>query len=202
MSALTYYNGLVAGILPLLPQGPRLGVIGGSALADSRSQAFCEAMGRRLASYEGMVLLTGGVSGVGEAVSAGFIEACAALGKKPVICHILPEGLKSRSRGITLNAGTTMKERREVLGRLSSVFLAIEGAAGTTHEIRIAAGLGAVVVTVGAFGGAAAHAHRGQRCPKGVNPLDWDRIANPVLDSDTILAACERILRALITPLR
>ena len=26
--------------------------------------------------------------------------------------------------------------------------------------------------------------------------------ANPVLDSDTILEACERILRALITPLR
>ena len=200
MSTMSYYNGLVAGLLPLLPQGPRLGIIGGSALADARSQAFCTSMGRRLAQFEAIVLLTSGVSGVGEAVSTGFAEGSVAAGKKPMLCHILPEGLKSRSCGITLNAGTTMKARREVLGRLASVYLAIEGGTGTAHEIRIAAGQGAAVVPVGAFGGASAKAHPGQRCPKGVNPLDWDRIANPVLGSDIILDACGRILRSLLYP--
>ncbi|MFH1980270.1 MAG: hypothetical protein ABIL58_00355 [Pseudomonadota bacterium] len=200
MNSLLYYNGLVAGILPLLPRGPRLGVIGGSAFVDSRSPAFCEAIGRRLAVFEGLVVLTGGVSGVGESVSAGFFEGCTAADKKPSLCHILPEGVKSLSRGITLNAGTSMKARREVLGRLAAVYLAVEGGSGTAHEIRIAASQGAAVVAVGAYGGAADRARTGMRCPKGVNPLDWDRIANPVLDNDTILDACERILRALLTP--
>jgi uncharacterized protein (TIGR00725 family) len=202
MSTKLYYYGLVAGIQALLPPGPRLGVIGGSAFIDRRCRAFCEAIGRRLAAFEGLVILTGGVSGVGEAVSAGFFEGCAVAGKKPTLCHILPEGVKSLSRGITLNAGTSMKTRREVLGRLSKVYLAVEGSAGTAHEIRIASGQRAAVVAVGAYGGAAAKARSSLRCPNRVNPLDWDRIANPVLNNDTILEACERILRALITPLR
>lgn len=201
MNALMYLNRLVAGIQPLLPPGPRLGIIGGSAFVDPRSKAFCEAIGGWLATFEGIVILTGGVSGVGEAVSAGFFEGCALAGKKSTICHILPEGVKSLSPGLTLNAGTSMKTRREVLGRLAKVYLAVEGGPGTAHEIRIASGQGAVVVAVGAYGGAAANAHTGLRCPKGVNPLDWDRIANPVLDDPTILDACEHILRALITPI-
>ena len=56
----------------------------------------------------------------------------------------------------TLFAGADMTERREVLGRLSGLFLMVEGGPRAGHEAEVASSQGAVVIPVGRSGGYAA----------------------------------------------
>jgi len=199
MSSLLYFIGLAASIQPRLPAGLRLGVIGGSRLFNARSRPFCLAIGEILAEIPGLVLITGGVAGVGDTVCDGYASGCRANQRDAATCHILPEGHENGGKHPTLYAGRTMKERREVLGRLAGVYLAVEGGSGTAHEIRIARSQGATVVPVAALGGAAERAYRLLKCPQGVNPLDWDRIGNSVLPLDTLVNSTSRVLDTLLS---
>ena len=56
----------------------------------------------------------------------------------------------------TLFAGSDMKERREILGRLSGLFVLVEGGPGVEHEADVAAARGAALIPVGRSGGYAA----------------------------------------------
>jgi uncharacterized protein (TIGR00725 family) len=200
MTSLLYLNGLVATIQPRLPAGPRLGVIGGSQFYDSRSRSFCLAIGNSLAGMAPVVMITGGVGGVGDTVCDGYNRGCQANRRRADIFHILPEGIRNSGRFPVLHTGRTMKQRREVLGRLADLYLAVEGGTGTNHEIRVARSQGAKVVAVAALGGAAQWAYRGLKCPTGVHPLDWDRLGNAVLSVDTLVKSASRILAALLSP--
>jgi hypothetical protein len=72
------------------------------------------------------------------------------------VYHVLPEGEESWDYGETLFAGADMTERREVLGRLSALFVIVEGGPGVGHEAEVASSQGAVVLPVGRSGGHAA----------------------------------------------
>src|SRR4051794_297086 len=111
----------------VLPPGPRIAVLGSTDFWHADSERTCSQIGRLLAGIPELVLLTGGVEGIGEAVGRSFYQARRDSGQVPRVYHVLPEGEEAWDYGETVFAGSDMTERREVLGRLSGVFLMMEG---------------------------------------------------------------------------
>src|SRR5262249_55982329 len=137
----------------LFPGGPRVVVVGSTSFWHGESESTCMQVGRLLAEIPRLVLITGGVEGVGGATGRSFFQACRESGQEPRVYHVLPEGEEVWDYGQTLFAGQDMTERREVLARLSDLYLAIEGGPGTVHEAAVACARNAVVVPVGRSGG-------------------------------------------------
>jgi predicted Rossmann-fold nucleotide-binding protein len=140
-------------IVALLPPGSRLAILGSASFHHPESQRFCQELGRALAEIPDLVLLTGGVRGVGEAVGRAFHRVFEVLDQVAPIFHVLPEGPYLWDYGQTLYTGTTMEHRREVLARLAGCYVVIEGGPGTEHEASVAATTGARVIPVGCYGG-------------------------------------------------
>jgi hypothetical protein len=140
----------------LLPDGPRVSVLGSTDFWHTDSERTCSEIGRLLADIPGLVLLTGGVEGIGEAVGRSFFQARLASGQEPRVYHVLPEGEQSWDYGETLFAGSDMTERREILGRLSGLFVLVEGGPRAGHEVEVASAHGAAIIPVGRSGGYAA----------------------------------------------
>jgi predicted Rossmann-fold nucleotide-binding protein len=133
------YDHLAAQIAGELPAGPRLIVIGSAGFWHPESEPLCEQLGRHIACINDLVLITGGVGGVGTTIGKSFYRDRQQQGKSAVsVFHVLPEGARAPNYGRTFFAGQDMFERREVLGRLGSLYLAIEGGPGTAHEAQVA----------------------------------------------------------------
>ena len=156
----------------LLPHGPRVGVLGSTDFWHTDSERTCSEIGRLLADISGLVLFTGGVEGIGEAVGRSFFQARCASGQEPRVYHVLPDGEQSWDYGETLFAGSDMTERREILGRLSGLFVLVEGGPRAGHEVEVASAHGAAIIPVGRSGGYAAALYGRISCP-------------PTLDADT-----------------
>jgi hypothetical protein len=169
----TVIDRLVQNIEVALPKGPRLAVIGSASLRHKDSEATCIQIGKLVAGLPGLVLITGGIAGVGEAVGYSFYEARKSSGGAPDVYHILPRGYPRWDYGDTLFAASDMNERREVLGRLSRLYVAIEGGPGTEHEARVALSRDATFIPVGRSGGFAAtmYAHLGP--PSTIDEQYW-----------------------------
>ena len=142
-----------AAIAAQLPAGPRLGIIGSASFWHPESEAICSALGCLLGDLDGLVLLTGGVEGVGEAVGRSFFRARAGSGDHRGVFHVLPRGYSRWDYGETMFAGSHFGERREVLGRLADIYVAIEGGPGTAHEASVALARSVLVIPVGRSGG-------------------------------------------------
>jgi hypothetical protein len=167
------YEDAAQRLAALLPHGPRVAVLGSTDFWHADSERTCREMGRLLAGVPGLLLLTGGVEGIGEAVGRNFFEARRDTGQEPRVYHVLPEGEEAWDYGETLFAGSDMTERREVLGRLSTLFVLVEGGPRAAHEVEVAAAHGAVLIPVGRSGGyAAALYDRGAR-PVAVDADTW-----------------------------
>lgn len=158
----------------LFPLGPRLGVIGSTSFWHAESNRTCMEIGGLLATIPGLVLITGGVEGIGEAVGRSFFRACSKAGRNPQVFHVLPEGEKIWDYGQTHFAGSHMGERREILARLAQVYLEVEGGPGTAHESRVALARGATVLPVGRSGGHARELYRQIECPSVVDAQTWN----------------------------
>jgi hypothetical protein len=157
----------------LLPGGPRLAVLGSTDFWHTDSETTCAEIGRLLAEIPGLVLLTGGVEGVGEAVGRSFFQSCRSAGHEPRVFHVLPEGEPAWDYGQTLIAGADMTERREVLGRLAGLFLLVEGGPRAGHEVEVATAAGAVVIPVGRSGGYAATLYSEVSRPAAIDATTW-----------------------------
>lgn len=157
----------------VLPPGPRVAVLGSTDFWHADSERTCSQIGRLLASIPELVLLTGGVEGIGEAVGRSFYEARGDSGEEPRIYHVLPEGEEAWDYGETVFAGFDMTERREVLGRLSGVFLMIEGGPRAGHEADVASAHGAIVIPVGRSGGYAAALYSRMNRPPAIDAGTW-----------------------------
>jgi len=175
----------------LLPHGPRVAVLGSTEFWHPDSERTCAAIGSLLAGIPGLVLLTGGVEGIGEAVGRSFFQARHDSGREPRVYHVLPEGEDAWDYGETLFAGADMTERREVLGRLSALFLMVEGGPRAGHEAEVASSQGAVVIPVGRSGGYAAALYARVGPPPAVDIDTWT-----VLGSST--STPEEIARAVL----
>jgi hypothetical protein len=157
----------------LLPHGPRVGVLGSTDFWHADSERTCSEIGRLLAGISGLVLLTGGTEGIGEAIGRSFFQARRDAGQEPRVYHVLPEGEEAWDYGETLFAGSDMTERREALGRLSRLFVMVEGGPRAGHEADVAVAQGAAIIPVGRSGGHAAALYDRIRCPPTIEAGTW-----------------------------
>jgi hypothetical protein len=179
-----------------LPAGLRVGILGGRVL-DQFGMELCRALGQELAALRDAVVITGGVAGAGETVAAAYVEACQKVSSSGHLFHLLPEGSRPPGSGTTLFAGGTMAERRQVLGRLAPVYVAVGGGIGTLDEIQIARTHGAAVLAVAASGGAAAKAWSAPARPPALSGEQWGQLADSSLGPSRMAAAVARILGIL-----
>ncbi|MCJ8280315.1 MAG: macro domain-containing protein, partial [Rivularia sp. ALOHA_DT_140] len=77
------------------------------------SEAICKAAGRYLAKIDDLVMLTGGVTGIPEAVSRSF--------STERVFHLQPKGSLPWDYGTNLYGGVDYRERRENLARMASI---------------------------------------------------------------------------------
>jgi hypothetical protein len=184
----------------LLPAGPRVGVLGSTDFWHPDSERTCSQIGRLLAGVPELVLLTGGVEGIGEAVGRSFSQARRASGQEPCVFHVLPEGEEVWDYGVTLFAGSDMTERREVLGRLSRLFVLVEGGPRAGHEVDVALAHGAAVIPVGRSGGYAATLYGRSSCPRPIDAGTWTVLgasaSTPEETANAVLHAVQVCLNA------
>jgi hypothetical protein len=157
----------------LLPRGPRVAVLGSTAFWHADSERTCSELGGLLAGIPRLVLLTGGVAGIGEAIGRSFFRARSGAGQEPRVYHVLPEGRAEWDYGETLFAGFDMTDRREVLGRLSGVFVLLVGGPGVGHEAAVASAHGAIIIPVGRSGGYAGTLYSQMSRPQAVDAGAW-----------------------------
>lgn len=182
-----------ANLTAQLPAAARIAVIGSTSFWHPDTEATCQLIGMRLAQLDRLLLLTGGVSGVGEAVGRSFFAAC---GGEQRTFHVLPAGCAPWDYGVTLFAGRTMDERREVLGRMASLYLVIEGGPGTAHEHQVASQRGAAIIPIGRTGGHAGTIYPRTTKPTVVAQADWEALGSA--EPAVIAAAVASIIRAAI----
>jgi hypothetical protein len=182
----------------LLPAGPRLVVIGSTDFWHADSERTCAHLGRLLADIRELVLITGGVEGIGEGVGRSFFQARCAAGQEPRVYHVLPKGEEKWDYGETWFAGSDMAERREVLGRLATLYLAVEGGPGTVHEAQVAAARNAMILPVGRSGGHAAVLYSQGNRPSAVDDQTWSVLgAVSSTPEETALAAWHAVQACL-----
>ena len=182
----------------LFPAGPRLVVIGSTDFWHRDSERTCTHVGRLLTDIPDLVLITGGVEGIGEATGRSFFQARRESGQEPRVYHVLPEGEVAWDYGETHFAGSDMAERREVLARLSDVYLAIEGGPGTVHEAEVAAARNATIIPVGRSGGHSAVLYARMQRPAVVDEPTWAILgAEKSTPEETALAALRAVRSSL-----
>ncbi|MEM7713684.1 MAG: macro domain-containing protein [Cyanobacteria bacterium P01_A01_bin.68] len=155
-------------LLTQITDAPKLAVIGSTSFWGDSSEAICEATGRYLAKIDNLVMLTGGVSGIPEAVSRSFTAER--------VFHIQPRGCLHWDYGNNLYGGIDYQERREILARMANVYLLIEGGPGSKHEARRADKMGAVVIPVGKTGGFAEELYAEMECPNYIPMELWEKL--------------------------
>lgn len=183
--------------LALLPAGRLVGILGSTECHDQDSAATCERLGECLADLGSIVLLTGGVPGIGEAVGRAFDRARRRGGRESDVFHILPHGFAAPDYGHTLHAGFSMHERREILARMSDLYVVIEGGPGTEHEARVAAERGALVLPVGRSGGHARVLQSRSVRPEPVPETTWSLLADPSASAGAVAEAISRFVATL-----
>jgi hypothetical protein len=193
------YDNEVLAVEGQIGPGPKCIIIGSTEFWGADSEQICTEIGRALAPLEDLILVTGGVEGVGETVGRIFFERRRQLGLLPSVFHVLPRGEPLWDYGETLFAGNSMSERREILGRLGGVFVAIEGGPGTAHEAEVAIGSSSPLIPVGRSGGASAELFRRLSCPKAHLQTQWDCLADPEL-AHSVVASAVRDLAAALLP--
>lgn len=183
-----------ANLTTQLPPGPCVAVIGSTSFWHPDSEAACHLIGAQLAQIDPLLLLTGGVAGVGEAVGRSFFEACN--GGEQRTFHVLPAGCVPWDYGVTLFAGRDMEERREVLGRMAPIYLVIEGGPGTAHEHQVASKRAATIIPIGRTEGHAGSIYPHTPKPTTAAQSDWDALASA--NPPEIAAAVASIIHATI----
>jgi hypothetical protein len=91
-------------------------------------------------------------------------------------------------------AGTDMLERREVLGRIGKIYLAIEGGPGTKHEASVAVSNGAIVVPVGRSGGFSGELYSKMTRPGWLTMDDWESLGSNNSSPDQMGFSVKRIV--------
>jgi hypothetical protein len=157
----------------MVPPGPRVAVLGSTDFWHGDSRKTCTQIGRLLAGIPDLMLLTGGVEGIGEAVGRSFAQARLQAGQETRVYHVLPRGEPAWDYGETIFAGSDMTDRREILGRLSRVFVIVEGGPWAGHEVDVASAHGAMVIPVGRSGGHAALLYGRTIPPPGIDAGTW-----------------------------
>ena len=184
----------------LFPSGPRIVVIGSTDFWHGESERTCAHIGQFMAGILDLVLITGGVEGIGEAVGRSFFQTRCATGQEPRVYHVLPHGEEAWDYGETLFAGSDMRERREILARLAPLYLAVEGGPGTIHEAEVASARNAVILPVGRSGGHSAVLYSRMTRPPAIDDSTWTVLgAAASTPEETARAALRAVQSCLAT---
>ena len=148
-----------AAVVEALPPGRRVVVIGSTSFHGDDSDECCRCIARAIADLPQIVAITGGMLGVGATFAVAFEAAYRKRGDIEQLYHLLPRGSLACRTGVTLFAGDDLHQRREILGRIGDVYIAIEGGPGTVHEAEVAQARGASLIPVGRTGGYSTRLH-------------------------------------------
>jgi predicted Rossmann-fold nucleotide-binding protein len=181
-----------------LPAGPKVAVIGSGILWGHGTNEICVGMGVHLATIEDLVLITGGISGVGEAVGRSFFAARNRYHLAANTYQILPRGSAEWDYGVTVAGGETMEDRREILGRLAALYISIEGGPGTAHEAQVAQTRGATIIPVARTGGFSKEAYMKIACPRPGMVSQWGLLDDRDADVESVCLAVLQIIEILI----
>ncbi|MDY6902184.1 MAG: macro domain-containing protein [Cyanobacteriota bacterium] len=177
-------------LLTKIPDAQKLAVIGSTSFWGDTSEAICKAAGRYLAKIDNLVMLTGGVSGIPEAVSRSF--------SPDRVFHLQPQGYQPWDYGHNLYGGVEYRERREILARMASVYLLIEGGPGSEHEARRALEMGAVVIPVGRTGGFSEKLYAEIDCPNYIPVELWENLGRREENPEEVgIAIAQIVLKVL-----
>eukprot|EP00927_Polykrikos_kofoidii_P015732 TRINITY_DN17027_c0_g4_i1.p1 TRINITY_DN17027_c0_g4~~TRINITY_DN17027_c0_g4_i1.p1 ORF type:complete len:772 (-),score=137.59 TRINITY_DN17027_c0_g4_i1:56-2311(-) len=138
-------------VAQLLPLGPRVCILGGTAFKNLASETIVKALGQAFAERLAgrVVVLTGGMPGVQQTFAVALGDAF------PALVHLLPEGNASGfGVGMDVAAGATLPERMAIFGQLGDVYIVVEGGPGAASEAAAAFTRGALVLPLMTTGGA------------------------------------------------
>ena len=93
-----------------------------------------------------------------------------------------------------------MGERREILGRLARICIAVEGGPGTAHEADVALQSGADVIPVARTGGCSADLYPRLGCPSPKVELEWSLLNDRMVNVERLGVAVRRIVEFLLQP--
>ncbi|NEQ37638.1 MAG: response regulator [Okeania sp. SIO3I5] len=176
----------------------RVAIIGSTSFWGITTEAISNATGKKLATLEeNLALLTGGVTGIPEAVSRSFWQECRQQNQPAPIYHIQPEGFEPWEYGTNLYGGKTLFERREILARMASVYVLIEGGPGAKQEAEVAIESGAVVIPVGVTGGFAKQLYQQMSRPYYVSSELWQKLGQQNISSETVGEAIAQIIQKI-----
>lgn len=134
----------------------RLAIIGSLSFSNPYTETVCEAIGRQLAVFTDLIVITGGVSGIPEAVSRNVWHHRQTVSTGGAsVYHVQPRGFEAWDYGENITAGKTMEARRRILAALAPLYLLLEGGLGAEQEAGWALRQGALLIPVGFTGGAA-----------------------------------------------
>eukprot|EP00927_Polykrikos_kofoidii_P047252 TRINITY_DN41371_c0_g1_i1.p1 TRINITY_DN41371_c0_g1~~TRINITY_DN41371_c0_g1_i1.p1 ORF type:complete len:360 (+),score=45.08 TRINITY_DN41371_c0_g1_i1:215-1294(+) len=138
-------------ISQLLPSGPRVCILGGTAFKDPANEVFVKALGQAFAEKltDRVVVLTGGMAGVQRTFATTLGNAF------PALVHLLPIGQASHfGVGKDINAGGTLEERMAIFAQIGDIYITVEGGPGVAKEAAAAFKRNALVLPVMSTGGA------------------------------------------------
>ncbi|MGD1806368.1 macro domain-containing protein [Dapis sp. BLCC M126] len=176
----------------------RVAIIGSTSFWGMNTEAICNATGRKLATLgENLALLTGGVTGIPEAVSYSFWQECSQQNQPASVYHIQPEGFEPWEYGTNLYGGKTLFERREILAHMASVYMLIEGGPGAKQEAEVAIEAGAMVIPVGVTGGFAKELYQQMSRPYYIPSELWQQLGQENISSEIVGETIAQILQKI-----
>ncbi len=181
-----------------MPNCARVAILGSTSFWDPESEATCQQIGVCFADISGLTLVTGGMSGVADTVGRSFYAGTRQSSGDSRVVHVLPVGCSPRPYGVTLYAGEDMYDRREVLGRLASLYVIVEGGPGTAHETNVAQSRGSMILPVGRSGGVAAELYRRLPCPPAVDMTLWSVLNEVSVHPKSVAEAVKSIVSRLL----
>jgi SLOG-like protein len=179
-----------------ISQGPHVAIIGSANFQHEHSEETCAHIGRMLAEIPDMVLITGGCEGAADTVGRAFDQACRNAGRESQVFHILPKGSADRGYGKTIHAGSNLEERREILGRVSSLYIVVEGSSGTVHETDVASSCDSTMLPIGGLGGHASVLYSWIERPAMVDKPTWLTIGSETATPEEMATAIRNAVEA------
>ena len=134
--------------------------------------------------------------GVAEAVARTFVEHLPDTATPPRVFHLLPADFDPVDYGKTIFVGDDVCVRREILGRVSNLYLVVEGGPGTKHEAAVAMAQNATLVPVGRSGGCVGALYSHLKKPKFASDGDWQILGRPDASPGTVASAVIQIVKA------
>ncbi len=200
-----------------LPKGKLVYVSGGTQFYSKNGKEICEALGKKLAEDEEIVLITGGFYGVGESVSKSFYDERIRLNKPHGVCHIVAvrdkEDKSNQTRqnsdltfarvpyGDTLFFGDSVRQREMLTPRVIDVCILVEGGPGAAFEAQQFVWNGNRVLPIKVTGGAAGGLFNVPASifenPPNARESDWSILANTDATSTEIASALLKIVQAI-----